>query len=90
MSDQMEVRGQTKDLQMPSREGVAVEAPDTAPAQKKTTLKEMLTMAVCCAAPLLVLSIIPLFLVSLLVHSLLWEVVCSALLHYWRVRSACI
>ena len=59
MSDHIEVRGQTKNLQMSSREGVAVEEPDTAPARKKTTLKGMLMMAVCCAAPLLLLSAIP-------------------------------
>ena len=36
-----------------------MEAPDTAPAQKKTTLKGMLMIAVCCAAPLLVLVAVP-------------------------------
>ena len=59
MSDQIEVRGQTKNLQMSSRERVAMEAPDTARTQSKRTLKAMLMMAICCATPLLLLSAIP-------------------------------
>jgi hypothetical protein len=59
MSDQIEVRGQTENLQIPSREGVAVEAPELAQQQKKRTLKGMLMMAICCAAPLLLLAAIP-------------------------------
>ena len=59
MSDQIEIRKETVNLPNSSRKGTDVEAPDTAPAQKKTTLKGMLMMAICCAAPLLVLSAIP-------------------------------
>jgi hypothetical protein len=59
MSDQIEVRGQTEELQVPSREGVGVESPEIAQEQKKRTLKGMLMMAACCAAPLLLLAAIP-------------------------------
>jgi hypothetical protein len=59
MSDQIEVRGQRENLQIPSREGAVIEAPKVALEQKKKTLKGMLMMAVCCAAPLLLLAAIP-------------------------------
>ena len=59
MSHQIEVRGHTKNLQMSSREGVAVEAPDTAPAQKKRTFYGMLMIGLCCVVPLLLLAAIP-------------------------------
>lgn len=65
MSDQIEIRGQTENLQIPSREGTAVDTPDSAQDQKKGTLKGMLMMAVCCAAPLLILGAIALFGISL-------------------------
>jgi hypothetical protein len=59
MSNQIEVRGQTENLQNRSREGTDVEAPDTTPSQKTKTLKGMLMMAICCAAPLLLIAAIP-------------------------------
>ncbi|HEU4344233.1 MAG TPA: hypothetical protein VFU31_21965 [Candidatus Binatia bacterium] len=59
MSDQIEIRGQAENLQIPSREGVAAEVPEIAQQQKKKTLKGMLMMAICCAAPLLLLTAIP-------------------------------
>lgn len=59
MPDQIEIGGQTENVQTPSREGAPVEAPDGAQEGKKRTLKGMLMMAICCAAPLLLLAAIP-------------------------------
>ena len=59
MSDQIEIRKDTVDLQNQSRRGPEVKASGAAQEQKKSTLKGMLMMAVCCAAPLLLLAAIP-------------------------------
>ncbi|MDP2644929.1 MAG: hypothetical protein Q8P24_08315 [Desulfobacterales bacterium] len=59
MSDQIEVKRQSESVQVPSVTGVAIDPPEIAPEQNKRTLKGMLMMAVCCAAPLLFLAAFP-------------------------------
>jgi hypothetical protein len=59
MSDQIEIRNETVNVQNPLRKGTAVDTPDAGQEQKKCTLKGMLMMVVCCAAPLLLLAAIP-------------------------------
>jgi hypothetical protein len=59
MSDPIEMREHSGNLQIPSREEAAVHTPDAAQEQKKSIRKGMLMMAVCCAAPLLLLAAIP-------------------------------
>jgi hypothetical protein len=59
MSTHVELKENDKTPQVPSGEEAAVEAPEAAPEQKKRTLKGMLMMAVCCAAPMLLLAAIP-------------------------------
>jgi hypothetical protein len=65
MSDQIEITGQTENRQVPSRAETAVHTPDLPQEEKKRTLKGMLMMAVCCAAPLLLVGAVALFGISL-------------------------
>jgi len=59
MSAQVELKENDKPREISSGAGVAVEALEVAPEEKKRTLKGMLMMAVCCAAPLLLFAVIP-------------------------------
>ena len=65
MSDQIESTGQTGNRQIPSREATAVNTPDSAQEQKKRTLRGTLLMALCCAAPLLLVGAVAVFGISL-------------------------
>jgi hypothetical protein len=57
MSDQIELKINDKSSAISANQ--AVGKPGASQAQKKRTLKEMLMMALCCAAPLLLLASIP-------------------------------
>ena len=59
MSDQVQLEVNDKIPQVASDQTVAVGEPEAAQEQKKSTLKGMLMMAICCAAPLLLLAVIP-------------------------------
>ncbi len=60
MSDQIQSEERTESPQISPVEGVgAVEGPEASQEQKKWTLKGMLMMAACCAAPILLLAAIP-------------------------------
>ena len=65
MSDQIETARQIETRQIPSREATAVNTPDSAQEQKKRTLKGTLMMALCCAAPLLLVGAVAVFGISL-------------------------
>jgi hypothetical protein len=59
MSDQIESKVNDKSSAISANE--AVGKPGASQGQMKRTLKEMLMMAACCAAPLLVLAAVPFF-----------------------------
>jgi hypothetical protein len=59
MSDQVQVKVNDKRPEISSSEAVSLGEPEVAPEQKKGTVKGMLMMAICCAAPLLLLAAIP-------------------------------
>lgn len=59
MSDQTEVTDRRETVEILSEKQLAVEAPAVAQEQKTRTIKGMLMMAICCAAPLLLLAAIP-------------------------------
>jgi len=65
MSDQIEITGHTETRQIPSREATAVNTPDSVQEQKKRTFKGTLMMALCCAAPLLLVGAVAVFGISL-------------------------
>ena len=62
MSDQIELKISDKNLALPANQEVG--KPGAPQAQKKRTLKGMLMMLVCCAAPLLLLTASPFLAVS--------------------------
>ena len=59
MSDQVELKLNDKSSAISSNEAVAVGEPDVPQPKKKTAFKGMLMMAICCAAPFLLLTAIP-------------------------------
>ncbi len=59
MSDQVQLEENDRGPQIASDRITAVGEPQAAQEPKKSTLKGMLMMAVCCAAPLLLLAAIP-------------------------------
>jgi len=59
MSDHVQLKINDKTPEISSSEAGTVGEPKVAPEQKKGTVKGMLIMAICCAAPLLLLAAIP-------------------------------
>jgi hypothetical protein len=59
MSDQVQLKANDKVPQIASEQADVVGEQGAAQEQKKGTLKGMLMMAICCAAPLLLLAAIP-------------------------------
>ncbi|MEX0805764.1 MAG: hypothetical protein WD688_20960 [Candidatus Binatia bacterium] len=59
MPDQPELKINEKRPAISSNEAVAVGEPEVPQAKKQTALKGMLMMALCCAAPFLLLTAIP-------------------------------
>ena len=59
MSDQVELKLNDRSSAISSNEAAAVGEPEIPQAKNKTALKGMLMMAICCAAPFLLLTAIP-------------------------------
>ena len=58
MSDQVQLKVNDKTPEISSSEAISVGEPEVAPEQKKGTVMGILMMAICCAAPLLLLAAI--------------------------------